>query len=264
MLYRFKLGKKSGVCSTLIWRYQSASNVTSMAQIGCNIVVAGTAYGQLCLLDWTKYSKERSFSNDHRPIILRRFVPHDALQAPREDILLGKRMGILKLKVLSTNTACKVGNKQWGRCQISWVTQCGWLLSMILESPTILGACRVVHATPKTIYKSADGTIINTGKQNWSLPQSSFGVCLSDEVIGIVDVPAVTKVLSHHDKFVLDSQPNVVRSKKRSLTLYSRQGWKKIPFPKTITDVPQTVTVHPSCEWMVAAEGCRLHVLSNR
>jgi hypothetical protein len=264
MLYRYKLAKSSGRRSTLIWRYQSSSDVTSMAQIGSNVVVAGTVHGELCLLDWTKHCKERSFSNDQRPIILRRFVPHDGLTPPREDILLGKRMGILELRTQTASSTCQTGKEEWGRCCISWVTQCGWILSVVLESPTIRDTCKVIHSTPKTIYKSADGTIIDVGQQSWSLPQSAVGVHLSYDVICMVDVPTVTKVLSHHDKFVLDSQPNITRSKQKSLIVYSEQGKRKIYLPNNICRLPQSLTLHPSREWMVVAEGSRMHLLTSR
>jgi hypothetical protein len=265
MLYRYRLAKKSGDRSTLIWRYQSSSNITSMARIGCNVVVAGTVKGELCLLDWTIYSKERSFSNDHRPKILRRFVPHDGLIPPRQDVLLGKRMGIIEVRTQTTNSTSQVGEGAWGRCCISWVTQCGWILSVVLASPTIiLDACKVIHSTPKTIYKNADGTFVDNGQQSWSLPQTSVATCLSHDLICVVDVPTVTKVLSHHDKFVLDSQPNIIRSKQRYLIVHSEQGKRRISLPKNIGRIPQNLTIHPSREWMVLAEGSRIHLLTSR
>lgn len=264
MLYRYKLTKKAGSASTQIWRYQAASNVTSMAQIGSNIIVAGTAYGQLCLLDWTKYSKERSFSKEQRPKVLRVCVPHESLSAPREDILLGKRMGILELVVQTTNSSCAAGLNHWGRCKISWATQCGWLLSMVLESANSLEACRVVHETPRALHQSADGTIIQTGRKTWSLPQYSVGAHLSNHVMCITDVPSVTKILSHHDKFVLDSQPNVIRSNKRSLSIFWDEGRQSISLPKSIARLPQALIVHPNREWLVVANGTRLHLLTCR
>ncbi|KAG7367040.1 hypothetical protein IV203_029710 [Nitzschia inconspicua] len=265
MLYRYMFPKKSGVAATQIWRYQSASNVTSMAQIGYNLVVAGTVYGQICLLDWTRHSKERSFSRDQRPKILRHFVPHEALLAPREDILLGKRMGVLKLTTQTTNSSGEAGMNHWGRCRITWATQCGWLLTMELESPNNLSSCHVIHQTPTIIHKNADGTIIQTGKKSWSLPQHSVGVDFSEHcTICITDVPSVTKILTHHDKFVLDSQPNVIRSKKRSLTFYSDQGRQAIKLPKSIAAVPQSLTVHPNREWLIIGDGNQLHLLAYR
>ena len=58
----------------LIWKYRSPSNITTMGTLARNIVVLGTDRGHLVLLDWTKRTKERSFSNDYRPLILQSFI----------------------------------------------------------------------------------------------------------------------------------------------------------------------------------------------
>jgi hypothetical protein len=266
MVYRYKFIKHcSSENAMQIWRYQASSTVTTMAQIGTNVCVLGMIYGQICLLDWSKYSKERSFSNDQRPKILLRFIPHDGLAAPREDILLGKQMGILKLRIDTSNTGSSSAlQNYWGRCRITWVTKCGWLLSISLDSPTIQDACRVHHASPRVAYRNADGEMIVSSRKSWSLPPSTIGVHLSKEMICLTEVPAVTNVLTHHDKFVLDGQPSMVRSKKRALVVFANQGKQIILLPKTIKQIPQKVEVHPSHEWILLAEGKRLHVLTSR
>jgi hypothetical protein len=162
------------------------------------------------------------------------------------------------------NVSCELGKSHWGRCQISWATQSGWILSMVLESPTNADICRIVHETPRVIHRNADGTIIHTGKKSWSLPQNSVGVDLSGDIFCMCDVPVVTKILTHHDKFVLDSQPKIVRSTKRSLLIFSEHGKQSISLPKKFTQVPQSLSVHPNCEWLVVADGRRLHLLTHR
>ena len=61
---------KRPVKGTLVWRYRPPSPATSMARLGANMVVIGTNRGHLCLLDWTRRTKERSFSREHSPKVL--------------------------------------------------------------------------------------------------------------------------------------------------------------------------------------------------
>lgn len=264
MVHRYKLTKSPLAAAMLVWRYQPGSLVTSMAQLGATMVVLGTNIGQLNLLDWTSYSTERSFSNEKRPRILRRFVPHDRLVAPREDLLLGKRMGIIQLRVDALGTPSEAKESHWGRFRLTWVTQCGWLLSLDAESPKMYGSCHVIHATEKALHRNADGLIVKTERQSWSLPQTSVAAYLSSSVVCVVNVPQVTKILSHHNKFVLDGQPTVAHSRKKSLVVWTEVGKQTVPLPKTLKHLPQGVIVHPNHEWIVVAEGTQLHILSSR
>jgi hypothetical protein len=147
---------------------------------------------------------------------------------------------------------------------VTWVTQSGWLLSMTLESPTIQNSCQVHDLTPPVIFRSADGELIRTTRKVWSLPNTSTGVDLSSNVSCMTETRGVTHVLSHHDKFVLDSQPNIIRSKKRSLILQGKYGKRSIQPPGSIKNVPQVLAFHPSREWIVLGEGRSLHILVGR
>ncbi|OEU16368.1 hypothetical protein FRACYDRAFT_238959 [Fragilariopsis cylindrus CCMP1102] len=251
---------------TLIWRYQPPSNVTSMAPLGSNLVVVGTNRGHLCLLDWTKRTKERSFSNEHRPLVLQNWIPHDCLDGPKEDKSLRMMMGITKLRIETSNNECVAGKNYWGRCRVTWVTQCGWLLSVIMESAKIQENCLVHHSSPKVVFRNADGSLINTDdKRSWSLPYHLIGVDISSRVACWVNVPTVTKVLAHHDKFVLDSQPNTIVSKRRTLMVHTNdQELHSIQLPKAVKDLPQSLVVHPNLEWILVGEGRKIHILVGR
>ena len=251
---------------TLIWRYQPPSNVTSMAPLGSNLVVVGTNRGHLCLLDWTKRTKERSFSNEHRPLVLQNWIPHDRLDGPKEDKSLRMMMGITKLRIETSNNECVAGKNYWGRCRVTWVTQCGWLLSVIMESAKIQENCLVHHSSPKVVFRNADGSLINTDdKRSWSLPYHLIGVDISSRVACWVNVPTVTKVLAHHDKFVLDSQPNTIVSKRRTLMVHTNdQEIHSIQLPKAVKDLPQSLVVHPNLEWILVGEGRKIHILVGR
>ena len=74
----------------------------------------------------------------------------------------------------------------------------------------------------------------------------------------------MTNILTHHDKFVLDGQPNTKRSKKRELAVYTTEGKQSILLPKSIKHIPKELEVHPSHEWILLAEGKRLLLLSCR
>ena len=251
---------------TLVWRYQPPSPASSMAPLGSNLVVIGTNRGHLCLIDWTKRTKVTlSFSHEHRPKVLQNWIPHDRLKGPNEDKSLRNRMGIMKLRVETSNQECIGGKRHWGRCRVMWVTQSGWLLSTILESTArIQENCLVHYSSPKVVFKNADGSLINTDdRKSWSLPYNKIGVDLSNQAaVCWVGVPTVTKVLSHHDKFVLDSQPSTIVSKRRALMVRGIDNEiHNIPLPGTVKDLPQSVAVHPSLEWIVVGEGKKLHIM---
>lgn len=284
-VYCWKL-TPSGRTPILGWRFHlPSSTVTSMAPLGSNLVVLGTNIGQLCVLDWRRTKKERSFSmsNERRPIVIQMWTPHTRLSAVQKDSRL--RMGIVRLVVEATPTTIvadansTIGEKidhdtilsgegQWGRCRLTWVTQSGWLLSTIMESPSLRGPCVVHETSPRVVYRNADGETIDTSHRSvtWSLPQESIGVDVSNNaMISWVAVPEVTHVLSHHDKFVLDSQPSSIRSTKRAVLVRSPNGEvHNIPLPPMVKGVPQALAVHPDKEWIVLGEGRKLHILVGR
>ena len=250
----------------LVWRYQPPSPVTSMAPIGSNIVIIGTNRGHMCLLDWTKRTKVTlSFSHEHRPKILQSWVPHDHLKAPNEDGSLRNKMGIMKMRVETSNQECTLGRRYWGRCRVQWVTQSGWLLSMMLDSLRVPDKCSIHYSSPKVVFRNADGSLIDTQRKTWSLPYGVPGFDLSNQVPAcVVGVPTVTKILSHHDKFVLDSQPQTLVSSERVLVVHGNDNEvHNIPFPAAVKDLPQVLAVHPSLEWIVVGERKRLHIMVN-
>ena len=122
-------------------------------------------------------------------------------------------------------------------------------------SPIILAN---VHVEVLLLIKSS--LFPQISKVSWSAPieamaaDSAPGFCFSD-------VPSVTRVLPHHNKYVLaDSQKTTVtHSKARGLL------WKDfshgdaessapsfVPLPKGCRRLPQTIAVHPSKEWIIA------------
>ncbi len=268
MMFCWKLSKKIQAASQLVWRFQPPSRVTAIAPLGSNLVVVGTSQGHLSILNWTIHNKEHSFSNERRPLVLQTWIPHTGLKEVKDDNRL--QIGILKLRIEpgihTTLDAAAAGDEHWGICRATWVTQGGWLLSTTMESPTVRGGCFVHHATPKVTYQNTDGEVINTHRQAWSIPQEPVGVHLSDYAVCLAEVPAVTNILSHHNKFVLDSQPSIIRSRNRSVLIQSRHDrcLNSISLPGSIKKIPQTFAVHPTLEWIAVGDGEKLHILVGR
>jgi hypothetical protein len=116
-----------------------------------------------------------------------------------------------------------------------------------MESPTIHRDCQVLHTPPKVEYRMADGTVIDntatstsdnhnnktTAKRTrattmtaYSLPPDPMRADIttsSSHLMVWSDVPAVTKVLPHHNKYVLDTQPTVTRTNQRALLMRNLQ-----------------------------------------
>jgi hypothetical protein len=279
-------GKTYSDVSNVYWRFDTPSSiVTSMTSLGSNMVVIGTNKGQLFAVDWTRTTKERSFSVSagRRPVLIQTWTPHNRLGTVQQDSRL--RMGILNLVVETTSTnrmqvgdkrnnkmdtnAIRSGESHWGRCQIKWVTESGWLMSTTVEAPSLRGPCKVHVTSPRIVYKNTDGDILETGgRPRWTLPQQPIGIyrgTANSTTIAWCSVPGVTHILPHHDKFVLDSQPTTIRSRERSIYLSTSKALiHKIPLPSSIKGSPHALAIHPNKEWIVIAEGRTLQILCGR
>jgi hypothetical protein len=254
-VYCWKLQKEQ---TSLFWRYQPPAAVTCVSPFGSNLLLLGTAKGHLCLLNWMEFTKEGAFSSENRPVIIQEWIPHARLKS----VTASQRctMAIVKMKVEITSRSSD-DRTPWGCCRISWITTGGWMLTTILESPTIRGGCQVHHATPKVRYLNPDGSSTQTQIEEWSQPQYPVQVCVNSGLICWSDVPAVTKILPHHDKYVV-SQRQVVRAKKRAV-LYRDSGIThsiKLPFKA----MPHSIAFHPGREWLVIGVGKELVLLSSK
>ena len=323
----------------LRWRFQaSKSTVRCMALCGPEWVLLGTENGTLILLNWTKSIERRqraalsSRSEVPQPQFLHEYVTKfDSEQLEKKEAP-ERQLAIEKLHVENLCAAwnqritshrdnprkCGVEvdaqprGKLWnGRCRVTWVTPCGWLLSIEIDLPPVnrntMTLCKVCHAPSKVVVQNADGTIIDpsssrrpsgdTNQRNnylWSLPvkpiaadycHDSSGSATksgSDCVLCWTNVPAVTKILPHHDKYVVTSQPRIVRKQEVLLLWkdlrtnhdlnYDADGsrdnaaqFHTIPLPKLWT-TPSVIAVHPCREWIVVGgmEHQWLGVLSSR
>jgi hypothetical protein len=163
--------RKKSISSRLQGRYHPPSTVTYTSPLRSSIVLLGTERGTLCLLDWTKTTKERAFSSEHRPVVVQAWTSYKSSDCDHDNV------GMIQFKVqqatnhnttpttiptIPTTLLQKDGEcDPWGHVRISWVTVFGWLLSTVMESPTIRGDCQVLHTPPKVKYRTADGTVID-------------------------------------------------------------------------------------------------------
>jgi hypothetical protein len=262
----------------------------------------------LCVLDWTKTTKERAFSSEHRPVVVQAWTPYKSSDYD---------MGMVQFKVdqatnhntttpTPTTTPPTLLQKAseydpWGHVRISWVTVSGWLLSTVMESPTLHGDCQVLHTPPKVEYRTADGDVVDTttttttsGSNNntkakrtrttttaYSLPPDPMRAdttTSSSQLMVWSDVPAVTKILPHHNKYVLDAQPKVTRPNQRALLMRHLQQERSTntttiststcsrtqSIPLLAAKTPQAIAVHPGLEWMVLGVDHRLVLMVGR
>ena len=249
----------------LKWRYRSSDNITCMEKLGSDTLVLGSDRGRFIFIPFEK-SVKGALSSDPKPIVLRELFPHTKLREFPND----GNMGILKMSLDKTaqseSSKMSVTNSKFTRLTLRWVTRGGWLLSTTLTLPLhksdklFQEECTIHHEPPRVKVVNAEGEPLQISKVSWSAPieamaaDSAPGFCFSD-------VPSVTRVLPHHNKYVLtDSQKTTVtHSKARGLL------WKDfshgdaessdpsfVPLPKGCRRLPQTIAVHPSREWIIA------------
>jgi hypothetical protein len=241
----------------LKWRYRSSENITSMEKLGSDTLILGSDKGRLIFISFQK-SIKGALSSDPKPVILRELIPHTKLKEYPND----GSMGILKMSVDDSCSSAKVGvaKSKYTRATITWVTRGGWLLSTTLllhQSEKIQAECQVHHEPPRVKVVNTEGETLQMASTTWSAPIEAMTTD-SSPVFCFSDVPAVTRILPHHNKYVLmDSQATVTHSKTRRLL------WKdfdymdvdaapsSIPLPKGCKRLPQTIAVHPSREWIV-------------
>ena len=252
---------------SLRWRFENIQKITCMEKLGSNLLVVGSDCGYLTLVDWTQCTKQRTFSFEQRPQQWGCWLPHHPPGMP-----IGNFMGIIKFHVESSfRPRCTPDH--WGRYRIRWITKCGWVLSTEIESynrcgqrELKMGECRVLHSSPPVEFRDTQGRPIDMGSPHHSLPREPIAADAST-VLCWTDVPSVTKVLPHHDKYVLDSQPQIIRSETRALLwkeISSDDSPTTIPLSKGFKSLPQVLMVHPSREWIVAAFDDNLGIVCAR
>ena len=245
-LYHFPIQRKSSL---------NQVSISSLQAIGKEHLVAGSTRGHLAVIQWkrviaTKATSSFSIATAVKvpsPTVVCQLLPHtsmDQQQIPSENIQDPSIMGVRHLRVdldylpapagktsVSSSAEPKAPveteyEQLCGRFSIQWITKCGWVMEVdLVASPSTSwegykvrrGKARALHRTPLVQTKLACGGIVTTRqKLEWSLPRESLASDASGRLMCWQNVPAVTRVLPHHDQRVLDDQPSLTRDELES------------------------------------------------
>lgn len=236
-----------GETPSLIWKYRWKP-LSSMVSLCKDVLVLGSKHGHLALLNWKK-TQRNAFSLKASPTILDEWISYRGLDVPSSSA-----MGIQHLRI-ETLVDCQADSDNWGHCRLSWVTACGWALSTTLCSTTKrTGRSKINYATKPIQCLNFNREIVKESKRSWSY---NGGVVVSDGTKSVFcwsKAAEVTKVLPHHNKYVLDSQARFEVQTDSKPTLL----WKgtfddrlfSIPLSKR-KGPPTAIAVHPSHEWVI-------------
>ena len=198
----------------------------------------------------------------------------------------------------TSNNSSNHNKVVWGRIGVSWITAGGWLLETTLETSTPPCSTKplrrrryksnntttiVRHAPPKVQLKNADGALIvpqsDRPPQQQQQQQQSYEYSIPPAPMVtdgnlFLDTPQVTKVLPHHDKYVLTESSSqggvqVIRSTNKTKLLWrpfaEDQRLETIALPtKAVSSPPQVLALHPGSEWLVLGVQDRLVLMVGR
>jgi hypothetical protein len=85
--------RKKSISSRLQGRYHPPLTVTCTSPLGSSLVLLGMERGTLCLLDWTKTTKEQAFSSKHQPVVVQAWTPYKSSDRDHNN------MGMVQFKV---------------------------------------------------------------------------------------------------------------------------------------------------------------------
>ena len=269
---------QNALATTLAWRYQPSAKVTSISPVllhhpkssSNDLIVLGTDHGQLIVLNFQKITKERAFSSQHRPIVLQEWTPH------RKSPAGGSRILQLYARATSSTRNSKNNHTALGRVEFSWVTAQGWLLSTNLSVlPNTTSGNRaattdtVVHTPPRVEVYNADGERIEVSGQHktYSSPKDPVvAYHCNNNGWYFSHVPQTTKILPHHNKYVLQSNITDIQTssseKSKALLFWNNSKVQKMKLPSGINHTPSVVAVHPDGEWMALGVNHRLVVMT--
>ena len=232
------------------------ASIVAIEKVGKEHLIAASSHGHFALIQWKRVvaaSATSAFAtaasaSRTAPTVVSVWLSYAALsdqQVPEDVRKDPSVMGIQNIQVGQTMSSgvgedTAVGKKihsshkvvgceqLCGRFSISWITRCGWVLSVVLDATPSKEwkAYRVRRQKPTVIYHSnivetrlATGAIART-KKEWSLPTKPVATDANSQFVCWQKVAPVTRILSHHDKRVLDDQPSIIRDVKESNQLF--------------------------------------------
>lgn len=262
-------------------KFQSKNihSITSIACVSPELILVGSSDGDLALINWKKMQKATSFSTTLCPKIVLEWKSYHGLSC---DVPKGM-MGLRYLQVhhtngtlpqgLQTGFSTDLGPYDWLQCKVTWGTECGWIITMIIElkrsqnnglqvkrnNPTILFNTRPVRCV------NSEGSEVRSNLNSWSLPTGD-GIQMNETpTFGYIweKVPVVTQVIDNRsDLRIAGSQQPMSfhdTSEKpgfhwyQDLTaLIDNTSLSPLSFPiSKRVGRPTFVAVHPSNQWLI-------------
>jgi hypothetical protein len=136
-----------------------------------------------------------------------------------------------------------------------------------------VGDTQVLYAPPKVTIYNAQGESMGEDPNTYSTPLEPMVSQFFDAGGAVVfsKVPKTSKYLGHHDKYMVDYQPKLVRDTTESLALMflpvntTNNGSSRETTTIPVKEFPQSVVLHPSGEWMVmGTKQGRLTLMTSR
>lgn len=223
---------------------------TCIEPLSTDVLLLASRDGRFAIINWRKLQRT-SFSRFPSPTILDEWLSYGGLETPGYT-----HMGITYMRLLK-NVSSSGSVVPWRFWEIQWTTSCGWVLrSMIQPSDCDPPRTpRILFSTKPVRCVNARGETVTTHNRSWSLPVGSCPAGSSEEVLAWSKVDAVTQILPHHDKRVLQERPRSVRSGSRpGFQLMTSRGsiLPSIACSKACGEFT-AVAIHPSEEWIVAS-----------
>ena len=130
---------------------------------------------------------------------------------------------------------------------------------------------QVLYAPPKVALYNAQGESIGDDPHAYSTPlEPLVSQFVHSGAVLFSKIPRTSKYLGHHDKYMVDSQPKLVRDTTESLGLVLLvHGRDEEQPPATTTtipvkELPQSFVMHPGGEWMVLGTRHGLVLMAHR
>ena len=131
---------------------------------------------------------------------------------------------------------------------------------------------QVLYAPPKVALYNAQGESIGDDPHAYSTPlEPMVSQFVHSGTVLFSKIPRTSKYLGHHDKYMVDSQPKLVRDATESLGLILLvHGRDEEQSPATTTttipvkELPQSFVMHPDGEWMVLGTRHGLVLMAHR
>ena len=146
----------------------------------------------------------------------------------------------------------------------------------LLSVSAVSSSAKVVYSPPNVRLYNAQGLFVGQDVSAYSVPTDPVHAHIAGSTFNWIlwpEIPTMSKYLGHHDKFVLDNQPKIVREAERAIRFFdgiskgrrnAAMEYELSTLRVSVKTLPQVMALHPGLEWLVLGVGHRLVVLVNR